>query len=66
MNEEGGVLCEESKVLKDKVDAKWCLVGRLLSDRPTDFDALSNVMAALWHPNKGIFVKKFDVNKYLF
>lgn len=64
--EEGGVLFDESEVLKDEVDARWCLVGRLLSDRPVDFDALRNVMASLWRPGKGMFVKELDVNKYLF
>lgn len=64
--EDGGVLFDETEVLRDEVDARWCLVGRVLSDRPVDFDALRNVMAALWRPGKGLFVKDLGDNKYLF
>lgn len=65
-DEDNGVLFEESKVLKDEVDAKWCLVGRLLSNRPTDFKAMRNVMASIWRPDKGMFVKELYVNRYMF
>lgn len=44
----------------------WCLVGKLLSDKPADFEALRNVIAALWRPGKGMFVKELDINRYLF
>lgn len=45
-DEEKGVLFDESEVLHDEVDARWCLVGRLLSERPADFEVVRNVMAA--------------------
>lgn len=40
--------------------------GKLLSERPADFEAVRNVMAALWRPGKGVFVKELDINRYLF
>ena len=43
-----------------------CLVGRLLTERPMDFTALKRVMASLWRPVKGMFVKELDANRYMF
>lgn len=65
-DEEEGILFEETERLDDEVDARWCLVGKLLSDRPADFDALRNMMETLWRPGKGMFVKELDINRYLF
>lgn len=65
-DEEQGVLFDESEGSQDEVDARWCLVGRLLSDRPADFEAVRNVMAALRRPGKGMFVKELDINRYMF
>ena len=56
---------EQGKV-EDELDTRWVLVGRLLSDRTVDFEALRNVMAALWCPVKGLFVKELEFNRYLF
>lgn len=65
-DEEEGVLFDESEGICDEGDACWCLVGKLLSERPADFEAVRNVMAALWRPGKGMFVKELDMNRYLF
>lgn len=64
--EENGILFDESEELHDEVDTQWCLIGKLLSDRPVDFEAVRNVMATLWRPGKGMFVKELDINRYLF
>lgn len=42
-----GILFEESEALHDEIDVLWCLVGRLLSDKPADFEGVKNVMAVL-------------------
>lgn len=65
-DEEKGISFEDTEDLQDEIDARWCLVGKLLSDRLADFEAVRNVMAALWRPGKGMFVKELDVNRYLF
>lgn len=31
-----------------------------------DFKALRNVMATLWRPVKGLFIKELEFNKYIF
>ncbi|KAM6542132.1 hypothetical protein CsatB_006579 [Cannabis sativa] len=64
--EEGGVLFDNPSELEDEVDARWCLVGRLLTDRVSDFDTVRNVMASLWRPVKGMFVKELEFNRFLF
>ncbi|XP_062112483.1 uncharacterized protein LOC133823643 [Humulus lupulus] len=50
----------------DDIDTRWCLVGRLLYERSTDYDSFRNVMASLWRPVKGMFVKELEQNRYLF
>lgn len=50
----------------DEFDLRWCLVGRLLSDKKVDFEAFRQVMAALWRPVKGLFIKEVEINRYVF
>ncbi|XP_030485436.2 uncharacterized protein LOC115702118 [Cannabis sativa] len=64
--EGGGLLFDQEESLVDDFDGRWCLVGKLLADRPADFDSLRNVMASLWRPGKGMYVKELETNKYLF
>ncbi|XP_030483377.2 uncharacterized protein LOC115699973 [Cannabis sativa] len=54
------------KTIVDDFDGRWYLVGKLLSDRPTDFDSLRNVLALLWRPGRGMYVKELETNRYLF
>ncbi|KAM6561714.1 hypothetical protein CsatA_030953 [Cannabis sativa] len=63
---EVGLLFDQEEVLVDEFDGRWCLVGKLLSDRPADFDSLRNVMASLWRPGKGMYVKELETNRFLF
>lgn len=51
---------------KDDLVPQWCLLGRLLSERPVNFEALRDVMATLWRPVKGLVVKEITANRYLF
>ncbi|KAM6543198.1 hypothetical protein CsatB_007645 [Cannabis sativa] len=68
-------LDEESEVVLDydtndqtekDYDDRWCLVGRFLTERSIDFDAMQHLLASLWQPGKGMFVKELDTNRYLF
>ncbi|KAF4400411.1 hypothetical protein G4B88_018753 [Cannabis sativa] len=47
-------------------DDRWCLVGKFLTGRTLDFDAMRHMMASLWQPGKGVFIKELDTNRYLF
>uniref|UniRef100_A0A803NPV8 Reverse transcriptase domain-containing protein n=1 Tax=Cannabis sativa TaxID=3483 RepID=A0A803NPV8_CANSA len=47
-------------------DDRWCLVGKFLTNRSIDFDAMRHMMASLWQPDKGVYIKELDSNRYLF
>ncbi|XP_062094341.1 uncharacterized protein LOC133800401 [Humulus lupulus] len=66
--EEQGLFFQETPDVEDEdgIDARWCLVGKLLGDRVADFDTLRNVLASLWRPVKGMYVKQLETNKFLF
>lgn len=64
--EDGGLIYDKNEEHLDEIDIRWYLVGKLLTERPADFDAMKNVMASLWRPGKGMYVKELDVNLYLF
>lgn len=64
--EENGVEYEDDIVETSNLDTRWCLVGRFLVDIPVDFNAMQNTLAGLWKPGKGLFVKEFGPNLYLF
>ncbi|XP_062102829.1 uncharacterized protein LOC133812993 [Humulus lupulus] len=57
---------EESAIDDPLIDLRWCLVGRFLVDNPVDFEAMRNMMALLWKPGKGLYVKEIGPNRYLF
>uniref|UniRef100_A0A803Q3T6 PHD finger protein ING n=1 Tax=Cannabis sativa TaxID=3483 RepID=A0A803Q3T6_CANSA len=48
------------------IDDRWCLVGRFLTNRLIDFDKMQNILASLWQPGMGMFVKQLDNNRFLF
>uniref|UniRef100_A0A803P2Y2 Reverse transcriptase domain-containing protein n=1 Tax=Cannabis sativa TaxID=3483 RepID=A0A803P2Y2_CANSA len=51
---------------EEGIDDRWCLVGRFLSNRMIDFDKMQNILASLWQPGMGMFVKKLEDNRFLF
>uniref|UniRef100_A0A803PUD0 Reverse transcriptase domain-containing protein n=1 Tax=Cannabis sativa TaxID=3483 RepID=A0A803PUD0_CANSA len=65
--EEGGLLItgddEEDQL---DFDDRWCLVGKFLTGRIIDFDAMRHMMASLWQPGKGVYIKELDTNRYIF
>lgn len=63
---EQGLAFDETVANEDDFDARWCLVGKILYEWSTDYESFRNVMASLWRPVKGIFVKELETNKYLF
>ncbi|KAF4388516.1 hypothetical protein F8388_012493 [Cannabis sativa] len=65
--EEGGVLItgddDEDQLV---FDDRWCLVGKFLTGRTIDFDAMRHMMASLWQSGKGVYIKELDTNRYIF
>ena len=67
--EEGGLIVEGDDVdegEETKIDFRYCLVGRFLTDKVINFLAMKNTMAALWHPGKGICIKDLSPTLFLF
>ncbi|KAH9779367.1 reverse transcriptase domain-containing protein [Citrus sinensis] len=49
-----------------KIDFRYCLVGRFLTDKVINFVAMKNTMAALWRPGKGVCIKGLSHTLFLF
>ncbi|XP_030489697.2 uncharacterized protein LOC115706250 [Cannabis sativa] len=65
-DEEEGLLFEGEHDEAFEIDDRWCLVGRFLTHRSIDFQAMQNKMAQLWQPGRGMYVKELENNLYLF
>uniref|UniRef100_A0A803NSP0 DUF4283 domain-containing protein n=1 Tax=Cannabis sativa TaxID=3483 RepID=A0A803NSP0_CANSA len=48
------------------IDDRWCLVGRFLTKRSIDFQAMQHKIASLWQPGRGMYVKELNPNHFLF
>lgn len=57
---------DEVNQIQGNVDLKYCLVGRFLSDRVINFQAMKNTMASLWRPGKGVHIRELSASLYLF
>uniref|UniRef100_A0A803Q8J8 DUF4283 domain-containing protein n=1 Tax=Cannabis sativa TaxID=3483 RepID=A0A803Q8J8_CANSA len=66
---------EETEVVFDEedpddkepdLDDRWCLIGKLLTGKISDFVIFQNIMADLWKPGKGMYVKILEPNRFLF
>ncbi|XP_030505125.2 uncharacterized protein LOC115720103 [Cannabis sativa] len=75
MNDHENVVIEEEDdrlVLEDddgdlsEIDDRWCLVGRFLTRRNIDCQAMQHKMASLWQLNRGLYVTELDPNHFLF
>ncbi|KAF2323514.1 hypothetical protein GH714_035863 [Hevea brasiliensis] len=50
---------------KEVVESPLCVVGRLLMEKPMNFVAFKQTMAAVWRPIKGMMVKELGNNAFL-
>ncbi|CAH9072521.1 unnamed protein product [Cuscuta europaea] len=57
--EEGATAMEENRA------AEFPVVGMLLTDKVVRFQIFNDLMAALWHPGKGVSIKEIDEKRYL-
>lgn len=61
-----GISYEAEGSIEGGIDARWCLVGRFLSERVIDFEKMQHSMAALWKPGRGVYIKSLEPNLFLF
>lgn len=47
-------------------DLRYSLVGRFLTKPPVNFHAMEHMMASIWQPVKGLWVKELGPNIFLF
>lgn len=69
--EEGGIALDigvggENTDVANVIDTKLCLVGRFLVEGVIDFVAMKQMLAALWHPGRGVYIQEIEPNLYLF
>ncbi|KAH9679913.1 CCHC-type domain-containing protein [Citrus sinensis] len=67
--EEGGLTVtgdEGENSGQGKLDLRFCLVGRFLTDKVINFVAMKNTMASLWRPGKGVCIKDLSPTLFLF
>ena len=67
--EEGGLIVtgdEGDDGGKGKLDLRFCLVGRIFTDKVINFAAMKYTMASLWRPSKGVCIKDLSPTLFLF
>lgn len=62
--DDGGVIVAEKEVQQTKTT--YVLVGRFLTDRTINFNAMQNVLASLWRPREGMEVHDIGGHRYSF
>uniref|UniRef100_A0A803PA88 DUF4283 domain-containing protein n=1 Tax=Cannabis sativa TaxID=3483 RepID=A0A803PA88_CANSA len=53
-DDEEGLLFEAGEDGLAEIDDRWLLVGRFLTNRSIDFQAMQNKIASLWQPGRGL------------
>ena len=67
--DEGGLIITGEDIDEEregKIDCRFCLVGRFLTDKVINFQAMKNTMAGLWRPGKGIYIRDLSPTLFLF
>ena len=59
--EEEGLVIEDVDLDVQTEDFRWCLVGRILTDKVVNFGAMKNTLASLWRPVKGVSIKELEL-----
>ena len=62
--EEGGVPVGEGKVIEKT--PTFVLVGKFLTEKNINFNAMQNVMASLWRPKEGMEIHDLGGSRYSF
>ncbi|KAJ8900479.1 hypothetical protein K2173_025256 [Erythroxylum novogranatense] len=64
--EEQGIELDEEDVEEGVEDFSLSLVGRFLTDKVINFNAMKQTMAALWRPFMGVSIREVDGGLYIF
>lgn len=67
--EEGGLIVAGEEIGDPgdiKIDSKFCLVERFLTDKVVNFAAMKNTMALLWCLGRGVCIKDLSPTLFLF
>ncbi|KAJ8648294.1 hypothetical protein MRB53_001317 [Persea americana] len=67
--EEGGLIVTGEDVEEGgdvKIDFRYCLVGRFLTNKVINFPAMKNTMALLWRPGREVCIKDPSPTLFLF
>ncbi|XP_074373435.1 uncharacterized protein LOC141713759 [Apium graveolens] len=64
--EYGGLSYENDNEVLNKIDTRWCLVGKFLTDSHIDYQAMQHKMVSLWRSGRGLYVKQLDSNRFIF
>lgn len=66
MKSNEGLYMKKTRRISVKIDLRWCLVGKFLTESTIDFQAMQHKMASLWRPGRGMYVKQLEPDRFLF
>lgn len=68
LEEEEGEGLDPSGLSTDSTNnqLQWCIIGRLLIEKEIKFLAMKNVLASVWRPVKGVWIKELEHNLFIF
>lgn len=49
-----------------QVDSQWTMVGKFLSDRFVNFNAMKSILANLWRPLMGVSISRVGSDRFIF
>ncbi|XP_019191313.1 PREDICTED: nucleolin-like [Ipomoea nil] len=64
--EDEALVISIDEVNEDRVEFKYMLVGKLLTDKPIKFMNLRDTIAATWRPGMGMMMTEADYNLFVF
>ena len=64
--EDFGLVYEEDESASRIRTQSWCLVGKFLTDRIINSQAMKSTLSALWRPMKGVFIRDIKPNLFYF
>lgn len=65
-DEEDELILDEGSTQSNDVSMDICLVGHFLTDQPINFNLMRSMMAGIWRPGNGVFMKAIGDGRYIF
>lgn len=62
--EEDGFVFDDGSLGNQNSLFDFCAIGRFLTDRSLNFNAMKGMITSIWRPAKGICIKELDHNRY--